>query len=177
MERSLTKRLLGGALLAATIMAVAFFAWRHPASQPTLPSVTPHVAASQPATSQAAPPVVSHRNADAPSLWARPRPEVAARHYHRSGLAWILRQLGASERTLDQLTDGDLIPALNQLNAQARAGDPAAVNVLGWIALQDCRLGRTCVPPRSALRERNAAAVVGAVAWSKFTAAEAPPDR
>jgi hypothetical protein len=139
----MTKRLVGGAVLAAILIAGAFFAKRHPATQPALPSETPHVMPEQPAASEAATPGVSHQNSGAPSLWVRPRPEVAARHYRRSGVAWVLRQLGASERFLDQLTGGDLVVALNQLNAQAQAGDPAAINVLGWIAHQDCRLGRT----------------------------------
>jgi hypothetical protein len=142
MEGSMTNR-LGGALLAAILIAGAFFAWRHPVTQLTLPSETLHVVPGQPAESEAATPNVSPQNAGAPSLWVRPRPEVAARHYRRSGMAWVLRQLGASERFLDQMTGGDLVVALNQLKAQAKAGDPAAINVLGWIAHQDCRLGRT----------------------------------
>jgi hypothetical protein len=116
----MTKR-LGGALLAAILIAGAFFAWRHPVTQLTLPSETLHVVPGQPAESEAATPNVLPQNAGAPSLWVPPRPEVAAKHYRRSGMAWVLRQLGASERFLDQMTGSDLVVALNQLKAQAKA--------------------------------------------------------
>jgi hypothetical protein len=47
----------------------------------------------------------------------------------RAGFAQILRQLGASEKLLDRLTDGDVAAVLTELKAQARAGDPPAINM------------------------------------------------
>jgi TPR repeat protein len=76
------------------------------------------------------------------SLWVRPSAEVAARNYRRQGFAWILRQLGASEEQLNRLTDQDLLAVFSELKRKAQSGDPAAINILGEIALQNCRLGR-----------------------------------
>lgn len=72
----------------------------------------------------------------------RPAPEIASRNDRRSGLAWILRQLGASEELLDRMTDGDLVASINELKRQAAKGDASAVNILGFIAYQKCYLGR-----------------------------------
>ena len=41
-------------------------------------------------------------------LPSRPSANTASRNDRRSGFAWILRQLGASEELLDRLADGDL---------------------------------------------------------------------
>ena len=75
-------------------------------------------------------------------LPARPSANTAGRNARRSGLAWILRQLGASEQLLDRLADGDLAASLKQLNQLAAQGDPTAINILGFIAYQRCYLGR-----------------------------------
>jgi hypothetical protein len=75
-------------------------------------------------------------------LWVRPPAKLAARHSQRSGYAWILRQLGASELLLDRLGAGDAVAVLTELKAQAQRGDPTAINVLGQIAGQQCHLGR-----------------------------------
>jgi hypothetical protein len=74
--------------------------------------------------------------------WSRPPAASASRSYRRSGLAWILRQLGASEKLLDRLVDGDLVAAITELKQRAQGGDPAAINILGELAYQRCYLGR-----------------------------------
>lgn len=76
------------------------------------------------------------------SLWVRPSAEVAARNYRRQGFAWILRQLGASEEQLNRLADQDLLFVFAELKHKAQSGDAASINILGQIALQNCRLGR-----------------------------------
>jgi TPR repeat protein len=74
--------------------------------------------------------------------WSRPPAASASRSYQRSGLAWILRQLGASEKLLDRLVDGDPVAAITELKQQAQGGDAAAINILGELAYQRCYLGR-----------------------------------
>jgi len=92
---------------------------------------------------QAAKPVAAPRSAPKDSsLWVRPSAEVAARNYRRQGLAWILRQLGASEEQLSRLADQDLLAVFSELKQKAQSGDSASINILGEIALQNCRLGR-----------------------------------
>jgi TPR repeat protein len=76
-------------------------------------------------------------------LPARPSANTASRNARRSGFAWILRQLGASEELLDRLVDGDLAASLKQLNQLAAKGDPTAIDILGFIAYQKCYLGRS----------------------------------
>ena len=92
-------------------------------------SVTPSVA------------VASRQNGRC-GLAERPPPEFASRNYRRSGFAWILRQLGASEALLDQIARGDVASAVTALKERASNGDGAAINSLGEIAYQHCYLGR-----------------------------------
>jgi hypothetical protein len=73
------------------------------------------------------------------NLWVRPSAEVAARNFRRQGFAWILRQLGATDAQLDRLADQDLLAVLSELKQKAQGGDPAAINILGELALQNCR--------------------------------------
>ena len=80
------------------------------------------------------------RGAD--SIWVRPSAEAASRNFRRAGFAWILRQLGASDRLLDRMADGDLEDAIKELKEQAAHGDASAINILGEIAYQRCYLGR-----------------------------------
>jgi len=76
-------------------------------------------------------------------LWVRPPAEVASRNHGRSGFAWILRQLGATESQLDRLTGGDAAGLVKELKEKAQAGDPTSIQVLGQLAFLNCRLGRT----------------------------------
>jgi hypothetical protein len=76
-------------------------------------------------------------------LWARPPAEVASRNHRKSGFAWILRQLGATELQLDRLADGDFAGLVTELKQKAQSGDADAINMLGEIALQNCDLARS----------------------------------
>jgi hypothetical protein len=76
-------------------------------------------------------------------LWVRPPAEVASRNHRRSGFAWILRQLGATESQLDRLTGGDAAGLVKELKERAQAGDPTSIQVLGQLTFLNCRLGRT----------------------------------
>jgi TPR repeat protein len=75
-------------------------------------------------------------------LWVRPPAEVATRNYRKSGFAWILRQLGATDLQLDRLAEGDFAGLVTELKQKAQSGDADSINMLGEIALQNCRLGR-----------------------------------
>jgi TPR repeat protein len=77
------------------------------------------------------------------TLWTRPPPVLAAYRSERAGLAWIMRQLGASDRLIDALAGRHIAAAVGELQRHAMAGDPRAVNVLGEFAYQQCHLGRT----------------------------------
>jgi TPR repeat protein len=76
------------------------------------------------------------------NLWLRPAPEVAVRNNRRYGFAWILRQLGATEDQLNRLANLDIAGVIAELKQKASAGDPASINILGEIALQNCRASR-----------------------------------
>jgi hypothetical protein len=77
------------------------------------------------------------------SLWSRPSPEVASRNRRRSGFAWTLRLLGATESQLNRLVGGDASTVVMDLKQKARAGDAAAIQILGELAIRNCRLGRS----------------------------------
>jgi hypothetical protein len=67
---------------------------------------------------------------------------LAHRREERAGFAWILRQFGASETTLDRVAHGDLSELMADLKRQASKGDATAINTLGWLARR-CDLLRT----------------------------------
>jgi len=73
---------------------------------------------------------------------SRPSANAVSRNVRRSGFAWILRQLGATEDLLDRLADGDLANVVIELKERAAKGDATAINTLGFIAHQKCLLGR-----------------------------------
>jgi hypothetical protein len=98
-----------------------------------------------PATHMASPP--SFGSSDSPGAtpstftaspqgaWlARAPAGVARRRGDRVGFAWILRQFGASEATLDRIAQGDLKALMIDLKRQASTGDATAINTLGWLA-------------------------------------------
>jgi hypothetical protein len=77
----------------------------------------------------------------ASTIWTRPSAEVASRNRRKSGFAWVLRQLGATEQQLNRLVDGDLNGVVAELKQKAQAGDATSINILGQLALLNCRLG------------------------------------
>src|SRR5271154_3087296 len=54
------------------------------------------------------------------SLWVRPTAAMVSRNHRKSGFAWILRQLGATEKQLDRLADGDVAGVITDLKAKAQ---------------------------------------------------------
>jgi hypothetical protein len=70
---------------------------------------------------------------------ARAPAAIAHRHEQRTAFAWILRQFGASEATLDRVAQGDLNTLMADLKRQASTGNATAINTLGWLAHR-CRL-------------------------------------
>jgi hypothetical protein len=67
----------------------------------------------------------------------RPPAKLAARNLRRVRFA-ALRRLGASEKIVDRLTDGDFQAVIQELNQQAQQGDAWASNVLEHLARSDC---------------------------------------
>jgi hypothetical protein len=51
--------------------------------------------------------------------------------------------LGADESQLDRLADGDFVPVIKELLKKAAAGDAASINVLGFLAHDECLWGRS----------------------------------
>lgn len=132
---------LGAAIVILMVIGVVGASRHRPA--PSAPAIESGATRENPKTP--VPPPVAPAASKAPQIggiWTRPPAKVVAKQYRRQGFAWILRQLGASERLLDRLADGDAFAVLTELKAQAHAGDPAAVNILGEIAHQQCALGR-----------------------------------
>ncbi len=68
-----------------------------------------------------------------PRNWRPPALE-AARNSSRAGYAWILRQFGISDADLDRLAAGNYAAFFKDLTSKANAGDPNAINALGWLA-------------------------------------------
>ncbi|HSZ09222.1 MAG TPA: hypothetical protein VK794_11860 [Steroidobacteraceae bacterium] len=75
-------------------------------------------------------------------LWMRPSADVASRNRRKSGFAWVLRALGATEQQLDRLAGGDLNGVMAELKQKAKAGDLASIRVLGQLAVINCRPSR-----------------------------------
>ncbi|HSZ09223.1 MAG TPA: hypothetical protein VK794_11865 [Steroidobacteraceae bacterium] len=92
--------------------------------------------------SQAPPVIAAAKLVKTSDLWTRPSAEVASRNSRRSGFAWILGQLGATEDQLNRLADLDIAGVIRELKRKAQDGDPASINILGEIAYQNCYLGR-----------------------------------
>lgn len=86
---------------------------------------------------------IAMQKPSASSLWVRPPPQVTAQRSEHAGLAWIMRQLGANDRLIDELAGPDIAGAIDELKHRAMTGDPTAINVLGEFAFQQCYLGRS----------------------------------
>jgi hypothetical protein len=76
------------------------------------------------------------------SLWTRPSTEAASRNRRKSGFAWGLKQLGATEQQLDRLVGGELVGVVTELKQKAQSGDPHSIPVLGQLAAVNCRPNR-----------------------------------
>jgi hypothetical protein len=141
----MTKRQIGvGAVIAILIVVGIVVVSQHYSISSVPALVDSNTTAPKPkaVTAHAAVATVPAKSAAIGGLWVRPSAKVTARRYRRHGFAWILRQLGANEKLLDRFADEDLVGVLTELKAQAQAGDPAAVNILGEIAYRTCYLGR-----------------------------------
>jgi TPR repeat protein len=140
-DGNVTKRRIGIAGIILLIIAIGIWAIlpEHGGSSKSEAAVAPktvaHELPTQPVSARAKPITAS-------GLWTRPTAAGAARNSRRSGFAWILRQLGTTEDQLNRLADLDIAGMLADLKQKAQAGDAASINILGEIALQNCRLGR-----------------------------------
>jgi len=72
------------------------------------------------------------------SLWLRREPKDAVRHAWRKQWELRYRRLGASQQFIDQMADGNMVAALNNLKKQALSGDPAAIRVDGDFTYWNC---------------------------------------
>lgn len=77
------------------------------------------------------------------SLWVRRSPKEAERRAWRKRLERRYRRLGASQQFIDQMVDGNMVGALNNLKKQALSGDPAAIGVYGDFTYWNCFLHGT----------------------------------
>ena len=135
-------RIAIGALAMLLILIGVWAAFRQ-YTRPTVRAPTSSLGLEQALDGRTAKPVVrSSSPPEVSDLWARPPADVAARNSRRAGFAWILRQLGATEMQLDRLADGDFAGLVTELKQKAQGGDADSINMLGEIALQNCRLGR-----------------------------------
>jgi TPR repeat protein len=129
-----------GTLAVALILIAVWAALRHHTRLPVAAPISSLV------SGQALDGRMAARSTTAPKfsgLWVRPPAEVASRNHRRSGFAWILRQLGATESQLDRLTGGDAVGLVKELKEKAQAGDPTSILILGQLAFVNCRLGRS----------------------------------
>jgi TPR repeat protein len=79
----------------------------------------------------------AERSVEKSKVWTRPPAKVAARNVRRAKFA-ALRRLGASEKVVDRLTDGDLQAVIQELDQQAQRGGAWAANVLEQLARNNC---------------------------------------
>ena len=77
------------------------------------------------------------------SLWVRRSPKEAERRAWRKRLERRYRRLGASQQFIEQMVDGNMVGALNNLKKQALSGDPAAISVYGDFTYWNCFLHGT----------------------------------
>jgi hypothetical protein len=77
------------------------------------------------------------------SLWVRRSPKEAERGAWRKRLERRYRRLGASQQFIDQMVDGNMEGALNNLKKQALSGDPAAISVYGDFTYWNCFIHRS----------------------------------
>jgi hypothetical protein len=137
------KKTLG--VLLAALAAVGGLIWlaQHKPPSSPVPAVIESRAAPKLVPDEKRSAVVSSSTQPTAAAWRRPSASIASRNFRRSGFAWILHQLGASDQLLDRLVDRDLVAALTELKQQASGGDATAINILGEIAYQQCFLGRS----------------------------------
>ena len=132
-----------GILGAALLVMIAFWSVLRPLSQPPTPTSTITSAKSQ--TSSAPipkPTAAATTQSKGATLWVRPSAEATSRNRRRSGYAWLMRQVGMTESQLDRWIDGDASGLVNELKDKTRAADPTSINILGQLALLNCRAGR-----------------------------------
>jgi hypothetical protein len=86
---------------------------------------------------QAPPASVSTKPVAASDPWTRPSAKAVARNLRRTRFA-LLRGFGASEKLVNQLSDGDILAAIQELKQQAQRGDAAAANILEYMAYSTC---------------------------------------
>ncbi len=102
------------------------------------PSATPTSDAIAPPTTAGSGPATSGAKATQGSLWIRRPPADAARRAFAKELERRYRRLGASRQFIDQMANGDMVGALNDLKKQALSGDPAAISAYGSFAYENC---------------------------------------
>jgi hypothetical protein len=88
-------------------------------------------------------PVALHLKDPVESWWVRPKPKEAARRAWRKRFERRYLRLGASHQFIDQMVDGNMVGALNNLKQQALSGDPAAISVYGDFTYWNCFLHGT----------------------------------
>jgi hypothetical protein len=130
-------------MLAALLILIGVWAALRQHARPTAGASMSSSVKDQAWDGAAKPAAASSKAAKGSSLWVRPAAEVASRNHRRSGFAWIMRQLGASESQLDRLTGGDAVGLVKELKEKAQAGDPTSIQVLGQLSFLNCRSGRT----------------------------------
>jgi hypothetical protein len=86
---------------------------------------------------QAPPASTSTKPVAASDPWTRPSAKAVARNLRRARFA-LLRGFGASEKLVNQLLDGDILAAIQELKQQAQRGDAAAANILEYMAYSTC---------------------------------------
>jgi hypothetical protein len=132
----MTKRQMGvGAVIMVLIVIGIVVVSRH-GSAPMAPAT--HIDSDEVAAKPMVSPLASASAATSKSppvgeLWTRPSAKVAARNLRRVRFA-ELRRLGASEKLVDRLTDGEVLAVLTELKQQAQRGDPVAANILAYTA-------------------------------------------
>lgn len=132
----MTKRQIGvGAVIMILIVIGIVVVSRH-GSAPTAPAAridSDEIEARPKLSLLANVPVAMSKSPPVGGMWTRPSAIVAARNLRRVRFA-DLRRLGASEKLIDRLTDGDVLAVLIELKQRARRGDPVAGNVLAYTA-------------------------------------------
>jgi TPR repeat protein len=137
------RQMFVGAVIMILIVIGIVVVPRH-GSAPTAPAA--HIDSNEIAATPKEVPTVANASAatikspPVAKLWTRPSAKIAARNLRRNRLAVTLRPLGAGEKLITRLADGDISGVVMELKQQAQRGDPSASNLLDYMAHYTCAL-------------------------------------
>jgi hypothetical protein len=134
----LRRKILVGTVI-VILMVIGFVVALRDRPAPSPPAIESGATREDPKT-PVAPPVApaASKAPQVDGVWTRPPAKVAARNVRRSFLVVTLRPLGASDKLITRLVDGDILAVVTELKQQAQRGDASASNLLDYMVHFNC---------------------------------------